>query len=380
MKQLQLRPTQPQSPQPLVRSAAAISAALQQQFLADLGMGGRRRIAKGTTSITTNSTTTASSSPSSAHRARLSTATPDTHQAHSNAVSTQPARTLAQRWGLAEAPASSLSPAEWEERLCTARERGHLGSACAICQEPYADARPQTILSCCHVFHEACLVSFERIARANANASGGDGALRCPMCRETHYERLRTFEGRAEARRLAAVRIQAWWRGEHARRALPAPRDPERRRRFLAGKLRSTSHRLQRALDTHNDSLDAFFAEMDEEVSWARRTLADAELVLGCAHGECARGAACSSSCCPTASARGVDWERARSLALARSEPDCVICCAPLASRPCSLLSCSHVLHSGCLLSLERFAADDPNVAAGCPMCRATYIKTDMVF
>ena len=51
---------------------------------------------------------------------------------------------------------------------------------CAICREPFGvDA--QVILSCTHVFHRACLASFERFVGAEKRS--------CPICRKASYER-----------------------------------------------------------------------------------------------------------------------------------------------------------------------------------------------
>ena len=67
--------------------------------------------------------------------------------------------TLAQKLGLIAAPPKPMSLEEWEtvEEHSKKREDG----LCPICLEQFKN-QEHTILSCSHVFHKACLDSFER--------------------------------------------------------------------------------------------------------------------------------------------------------------------------------------------------------------------------
>ena len=76
---------------------------------------------------------------------------------------------------------------------------------CPICLEEFRTGE-QVILSCSHVFHEACLTSFEAFQAsqhaksrgAQGQAEGGNAAAAyeraCPVCRRAQYEKKRTTQ------------------------------------------------------------------------------------------------------------------------------------------------------------------------------------------
>ena len=76
----------------------------------------------------------------------------------------RPPPTLAQRLGLVAPPPTGLSAEQWAAAEARAVKRGDVAGGCAICMEPLGGAE-QVILSCTHVFHRACLSSFERCVR-----------------------------------------------------------------------------------------------------------------------------------------------------------------------------------------------------------------------
>ena len=57
----------------------------------------------------------------------------------------------------------------------------------------------QVLLSCTHVFHRACLASYERFARTRA----------CPLCRSQQYQRRIISDGAEAYRTACATMIQA---------------------------------------------------------------------------------------------------------------------------------------------------------------------------
>ena len=85
----------------------------------------------------------------------------------------QPTLTLAQRMGLAEAPEPELTCSEWEAIADISRDRGASLEPCVICCEHFKDEK-QVLLSCGHVFHRACLRSWERHSKSRC----------CPVCRK----------------------------------------------------------------------------------------------------------------------------------------------------------------------------------------------------
>jgi hypothetical protein len=155
----------------------------------------------------------------------------------------------------------------------------------------------------------------------------------------------------------------------------------------------SRPQELSTAIDAKNDDLDALFAEMDRNLMHSRDVFQAADVHL-----------------------RGFEqdeWEMVKMRAQARGESECAICMNTIhtktGGKPVYLLSCSHVFHTQCMNSLERFTAkrfeeaegygaDDSNddrdegdanngdghdedanltamVGSKCPMCRAPYKK-----
>lgn len=82
--------------------------------------------------------------------------------------------TLAQRRGLAAMPAKVeiLSPSDWSHIEYKIKDR--LDSCCPICMEGFKSGN-EVLLSCSHIFHKPCLLSFERFMK--------NGELTCPICR-----------------------------------------------------------------------------------------------------------------------------------------------------------------------------------------------------
>jgi hypothetical protein len=182
------------------------------------------------------------------------------------------------------------------------------------------------------------------------------------MCRARDYERRPTTEGADRFRHVCATRIQAWYRGERARRAFRAlleaspPRDPRRRRVVVLRKLvRATDH-LASLVEQRDSELDALFAECDSSLQQSRSAIAEAEARFRPRLAE-------------------EKWADVLRAARERACPDCPICMTSFGGgREEVLLSCSHVFHDVCLVSFERFAAQT-GMHAGCPLCRAPYEK-----
>ena len=71
--------------------------------------------------------------------------------------------TLAQRHGLVKAPPAVLSEQEWLSMHARSQERQDSQHECCICREHFG-LQEQVLLSCSHVFHKQCILSFERYA------------------------------------------------------------------------------------------------------------------------------------------------------------------------------------------------------------------------
>jgi hypothetical protein len=276
---------------------------------------------------------------------------------------------------------------------------------CAICMETFR-AETQVILSCSHVFHQACLSSFERFS----------GRASCPLCRAADYEKRLFEEGRKNWELLCTKKLQAVWRGHCGRKIwnhlldTVVPLDPVKKRDFFARRMGKLTSKVLEALDDNSDELAALFAESERALSVSRQVFNAAgpsgaqsqaagdtstdtadrwaalrqEIETPAAHPaqpEASRGPECDDS---------IDWAKAEAAALTRDEQCCAICLGDLGGpdKKKALTSCSHLFHSQCLESFERFAtavsADAHRQALAaepalhlpkCPCCRSEYSK-----
>ena len=174
--------------------------------------------------------------------------------------------TLAQRMGLEAVPDPALTKQEWEVIAERSKGQGRSKEPCAICLGDFT-TEAQVLLSCAHVFHRACLGSWERHSKSRC----------CPVCRKLHYQKRTCHEGEALYRDECAARLQAAWRGRAARRAWgPALRraNPATRRAWGEQRLGSLTDKLVAELDAEHDALDDLFAEIDCSVASSRAVFA----------------------------------------------------------------------------------------------------------
>lgn len=86
--------------------------------------------------------------------------------------------TWAQKLGIVERPPMPMTAGDWAAIEEKSKKRNDSESMCSICLEDFK-TEPQVILSCSHVFHNKCLLSFERHNRVHC----------CPICRRKDYEK-----------------------------------------------------------------------------------------------------------------------------------------------------------------------------------------------
>ncbi|XP_075067338.1 RING finger protein 32 [Mixophyes fleayi] len=266
-----------------------------------------------------------------------------------------PPLTLAQRLGIVEAPALSLTSDEWMKVKQRSVEQGDSSQPCVICKEDFK-LHLQVLLSCSHVFHRVCLEAYEKFT----------GRKTCPMCRKNHYQTRVIHDGARIFRAQCATRIQACWRGyivrkwyKHLRQTTP-PKNPKLRKKFFEDKFTEISDRLLRSCNT---DIDVLFSEIDQSIAINRNVLHQLE-----------------ANCNPTLGE--AEWEKIQIQAVRQEIFDCPICIMPLyhnneehkspPSRPAVLLSCSHMFHHACLEAFEEFSAGEFHV---CPLCRSPYQK-----
>ncbi|CAF0854886.1 unnamed protein product [Adineta steineri] len=324
---------------------------------------------------------------------------------HTSMISHRQRETLAERIGLIQTTNKAdnhLTEAAWNEVKQRSNDRQDSNCPCPICQEDFGLGQ-QVLLSCSHVFHRACLITFEKFVSNNAN---GTDLRTCPLCRRSQYEKRIIHEGAKIHRAKCAARIQAAWRGYIVRQWYKnfrldmshIPDDTRLRRKFYQEKLSEITDRIIASCDF---DLNDLFNEIDRNVEKARaiRQAFDARI-------------------------RTIDedeWKEIKERAKQRNELECSICkCAlqpiiietiikkPIKTtknkleklfpqskliehkqivkkqeqqqqpkRPLVLLSCTHVFHATCLQMFEGYCCDPiPN----CPVCRTAYQKNTYAF
>ncbi|OWZ00141.1 hypothetical protein PHMEG_00028738, partial [Phytophthora megakarya] len=131
-------------------------------------------------------------------------------------------------------PPPKLTRDEWEHCEQQAEARGDVQHPCSICREPFGVV-DQVILSCSHMFHLACITSFERFLRTNQRV--------CPLCRKQDYQKRCTTVASAFHRTHSAKRIQFYSSGKG---------DPIRRRRFFANRYTQVGRTTDRLVTAMN--------------------------------------------------------------------------------------------------------------------------------
>lgn len=307
--------------------------------------------------------------------------------------------TLAERIGIIQISNSDanehLSEAAWTAIKQRSNDRQDSNCPCAICQEDFGLGQ-QVLLSCSHVFHRACLTTFEKYVSYNTN---GSDQRTCPICRRSQYEKRIIYEGAKIHRDKCAAHIQAAWRGYIVRQWYKRfrldmsniPQDERLRRKFYQEKLSEITDRIVASCDF---DLNELFNEIDRNVQQARaiRQAFDARI----------------------RTITDDEWVEIKQRAQSRNELECSICKCLLQpvtkeiilkkslkknqnkleklfpqlkpkekiseqqpKRPLSLLSCTHVFHATCLQMFEEYSCDP---TPSCPICRTTYQKNAFSF
>ena len=277
--------------------------------------------------------------------------------------------------GLVEIPPPPPDKLGWEaiqaqQQTRAANERA--GSySCSICMERFiTDSRnPQVLLDCAHVFHKTCLEQFEKfVHRAREKKS-------CPLCRKTHYHKRILIEGPSQLRVLAAVKIQATYRGYLARKRfqkLQWRAFPDRAADYAYEQLKGISDKYLARAVAREKEVDEIIERMDlerqkalaemmsardweairERILVRATTLSAAtEVVQGCCGGDGEEGVDCPICLSAVVGSDGIDHS----------------------SNSAVMLSCSHFFHRPCLDAFERIR--ESGAIPRCPVCRAAYSK-----
>eukprot|EP00798_Chlamydomonas_sp_ICE-L_P019943 gene19943-26651_t len=174
--------------------------------------------------------------------------------------------TLAQKLGLIPKPAPLLTEQEWDDQHLKSRLRQDSDQECPICREQFKE-EAQVLLSCSHVFHKACLTSFEKFAHTRS----------CPLCRATRYQKKAIQDGKLLWKQQCATLIQAHVRGYLARlkykkyRRHNAPSNPALKRKWASERLQEENDRMLKEMDDEVGDIDALFAELDASLAESRK-------------------------------------------------------------------------------------------------------------
>ena len=178
--------------------------------------------------------------------------------------------TLAQKYGLVEAPRSKLDKAEWLEVHHQSLLRGDLKHGCSICYEPFR-GESQVLLSCSHTFHKHCLSAFERFSKKRC----------CPLCRSIQYQKMMVTSARELYEERCATLIQSLYRGHLARKRykhmlrMRPPTDASEKLDWCAQKLNEASGKYLKEMDEDDNDIDNLLAEIDCRIKlskYARET------------------------------------------------------------------------------------------------------------
>ncbi|CBN79448.1 conserved unknown protein [Ectocarpus siliculosus] len=309
--------------------------------------------------------------------------------------------TLAQIRGLEEPPEPTLTPGEWRAVEAKALARGDEAAPCPICRESFR-GESQVILSCSHVFHKACLSSFEKFLRAQERS--------CPLCRKVDYQKKATRQGAVAWRQRCARRLQCAYRRHRARRQYrgllrrhygAGLGDTLRRREFLSGQAAETAGKLAAALEDRGDTIDRLFGEFDRSLAFSRQVFGPASTSTdpltattatssteGNNNNNNNNGSLSSSSTVgndsttvtPSKERRVVVWKEAWVKAGERAEDECPICMCPMQPIPPSTSGdCNDGTGTdaaGSLLPSERDAAASEDIARAAAVTESP-LKTD---
>ncbi|XP_065832467.1 RING finger protein 32-like [Oscarella lobularis] len=280
-----------------------------------------------------------------------------------------PPPTLAQKLGLEQQPRSLLTEPEWAEIKHKSNRRNDSQFPCSICQDRFGP-QEQLLLSCSHVFHRVCLEAFERFS----------GQTKCPICRETNYEKRVVYEGARYHRTYSAILIQSQWRGYRARkwyselRKRVPPQDRRLRLKYYEAKLSQLTNDLVTSVE-NSDAYSRHLTHEADRLLWNSKKVFE-EFDLVAASRDAAAAAAASHS-----SSSSVDqmWVEAEKKALERGSTNCPICLSVCCAgrKKVALLTCSHVFHVACISAFEKFNdSDKMGIGMICPVCRSSYRRT----
>ena len=261
------------------------------------------------------------------------------------------------------------SISRWEEAAKLSELRSDSFHLCSICQQHFG-LRPQVLLSCSHVFHKACLQSFEKFLDNLRHR-------KCPLCREANYDKKNYDGGKKAYKIMCSVKLQSFWRMVQCSKKFETSLaehyktkncDSRLRRRFLLKHLNHANREVKASLETRARRIDDVLAACESSLALSKSVFMklDGESELS-----------------------QWMWRDSKRKALQRESLCCCICLEEAATNrekeSLMLLPCSHVFHEPCFNSFEAFhiqlaitksssyAKQATATNFFCPLCRGSY-------
>lgn len=164
--------------------------------------------------------------------------------------------TLAEVRGLVKAApkVEAMPQCEWDH--IESQLEGRRDAYCPICMEGFNQGR-EVLLSCSHMFHQACLSSFEKFMKS--------GERCCPICRTSRYQKKITRQGSKAYGIVCVVKIQARIRGFLSRRKYytilksfyrQGRGEQKQREKFYQREMTSITDRISKDVDERKGELD----------------------------------------------------------------------------------------------------------------------------
>ena len=164
--------------------------------------------------------------------------------------------TLAEMRGLVKAApkVEAMPQCEWDH--IESQLEGRKDAYCPICMEAFNQGR-EVLLSCSHMFHQACLSAFEKFMKSDERC--------CPICRTARYQKKITRQGSKAYGIICVVKLQARIRGFLSRQKYysilksfyrQGRGDQKQREKFYQREMTSITDKISKDVDERKGELD----------------------------------------------------------------------------------------------------------------------------
>ena len=144
------------------------------------------------------------------------------------------------------------------------------------------------------------------------------------------------------------------------------PKSPTKKEKFYLRKFQKINCNLVSSINQRSDDIDSFLLSINNSIAISR------SLFDTIKNNENKNELNLQQHCNNHIDKK---WEKIKQTAINRNETDCSICMELLSEKKCVLLDCTHIFHSDCIQSFERFSLRSSTI---CPICRSEdYDKID---